>query len=194
MDWFKNLTGSPRLLPGFGLLTGAEETPETRTQQLGLKVRIACVIGLGGLAIAVAQNAELSAISTDRPSVGFSPDSVSGGSFQLENGAGLSHQRGRYVAELLENLVRLGLTERVKLGFLTSNALYQSSRPAGAPFFQPADVALATKLPVTGPNSPAPKSAVLSLMMPTGSGSFTSGSYDPGLTAIWTQRVRQDIS
>jgi hypothetical protein len=137
----------------------------------------------------LAQNADLPSISTERPTVGYSPDVIPAGSFQIENGVGLNQQGGRYVADLPESLVRFGLTNRVEVRFLTSDALYQSSHPAGSDGLQSADVSLSTKLLVRGPNSALPKSAVLALNMPTGGSSFTSGSYDPSLTSIWTQAI-----
>jgi hypothetical protein len=145
-------------------------------------------ISCGGMAtVGLAQNAEVPAISTERPTVGVSPDLIPASSLQIENGVGLSQQRGQYVADLPESLVRFGLTNRLEVRFLTSDALYQSSHPAGSDGFESADVSLSTKLLVRGPNSPLPKSAVLALNMPTGGSSFTSGSYDPSLTTIWTQ-------
>jgi Putative MetA-pathway of phenol degradation len=154
------------------------------------KLWILYAISCGGMTTAgLAQNAELPTISTERPTVGYSPDMIPAGSFQIENGAGLSQQRGRYVADLPESLVRFGLTNRVEARFLTSDVLYQSSHAAGSDGLESADVTLSAKLLVRGPNSPLPKTAVLALNIPTGGSSYTSGSYDPGLTTIWTQAI-----
>ncbi len=155
-----------------------------------LKVVILCGTGLGWLATAaVAQEAEVEAISTDRPTVGPSPDLIPGGSFQIENGVDVNAQRQRYVVDGPESLLRVGLTNRVEGRFLASDAVYQSSSASTPASLQSTDAAVGAKMLLAGPNTVSPKSAILSLSFPTGGPSLTSGSYDPGLTLLWTQAI-----
>jgi len=135
---------------------------------------------------AFAQEAEVPAISTERPTVGDSPDLIPAGSFQMENGAGASLQRGSQMADLPESLIRFGLTSRLEARFATQNAMLALGSPGGADV-ESADTAASVKALIAGPNTRLPKSAVLSLSLPTGSRAITSGSYDPGLILIWTQ-------
>jgi hypothetical protein len=132
---------------------------------------------------AAAQEPELPAISTERPTVGYSPDLIPRDSFQIENGSAILYQRENYVADLPESLLRLGLTDRFEARFQVSDLYYNStgSRLEGS------DMGISGKLLISGPNSWAPKSAVLGLSLPTGGPSETSGSYDPSLFLIWTQ-------
>ena len=155
-----------------------------------LKVVILCGTSLGWLATAaVAQETEVEPITTDRPTVGQSPDLIPGGSFQIENGVDFSVQRQRYDVDLPESLLRVGLTNHLEARFLASDAVYRSSDASTAASLQSADAALGAKVLLAGPNSPSPKSAILSLSFPTGGPSLTSGSYDPGLTLLWTQAI-----
>jgi hypothetical protein len=104
----------------------------------------------------------------------------------MENGAGASLQRSSQMADLPESLVRLGLTNRVEARFTTQNAVLALGSIGGADI-ESADTAASVKALIAGPNTRLPKSAVLSLSLPTGSRAMTSGSYDPGLIFIWTQ-------
>jgi hypothetical protein len=125
------------------------------------------------------------AISTERPTAGPSPDLIPRGSVQVENGAGVTRQSGVTTLDLPENLLRYGLTERLEVRFLASNMVYQTT----AGHFESQDLAFSAKLLVAGPNRLAPKSAILSLSVPTGGAAFTSNSTDPTLDLIWTQAI-----
>jgi hypothetical protein len=146
---------------------------------------ILCGFGFGvaGHWMIWCQASEPPPISTERPTVGYSPDLIPGGSLQFENGSNVLFQKAQYAADLPETLVRLGLTDRFETRFLISNAVY----PSSAGKFESADAACSAKVLLAGPNTRLPKSAILSLSFPTGSPSQTSGSYDPSLTLIWTQ-------
>jgi hypothetical protein len=155
-----------------------------------LRIVILAGTGLGWLGTAaLAQEAEVESISTDRPTVGQSPDVIPGGSFQIENGVDVSAQLQQYAVDGPESLLRVGLTNRVEGRFLASNAVYQSSSASTASSLQSADAALGAKVLLAGPNTLSPKSAILSLSFPTGGPSLTSGSYDPSLTLLWTQAI-----
>jgi hypothetical protein len=130
---------------------------------------------------------EVETISTERPTVGDSPDVISAGSLQLENGAGVSLQKSSYAADLPENLLRLGLTKRTEVRFQSSDLVYQPGQDSGVPSLQSSDVAVSAKFLLGGPGTVQPKSAILGLSLPTGGVNLTSGSHDPTLTLIWTQ-------
>jgi hypothetical protein len=130
---------------------------------------------------------EVEAISTERPTQGVSPDLIPKGSLQIENGFGASLHKGQNVYDLPESLFRLGIMKRLELRFLTSDAVYQPSHESGVQSLQSTDTQFSAKFLVAGPNSWMPKSAILSMDFPTGGQSYTSGSYDPGATLIWTQ-------
>ena len=117
-----------------------------------LKVVILCGTSLGWLAAAaVAQETEVEPITTDRPTVGQSPDLIPGGSFQIENGVDFSVQRQRYDVDLPESLLRVGLTNHLEARFLTSDAVYRSSDASTAASLQSADAALGAKVLLAGP-------------------------------------------
>jgi hypothetical protein len=105
----------------------------------------------------------------------------------MENGAGVSVQRKQLIGDLPENFLRLGLFDRFELRYQASNAMYSSRLTPGSPQWQTADTQMSGKVLVGRPNQLVPRSAVLSLNIPTGGVSQTSGSYDPGAALIWTQ-------
>ncbi len=129
-------------------------------------------------------------ISTERPTVGPSPDLIPAGSLQIETGANLSTQGSDYVADLPESLLRIGVSKHWEVRLLASNMTYQPSHAVGASRLGTQDSGISTKVLISGPNSVLPKSALLNLSMPTGGKGITSGSYDPMLAMIWTQTIR----
>jgi hypothetical protein len=137
------------------------------------------------------QEAAQSVISTERPTVGFSPDVIPKGSLQSENGVGVSFQSAQYLLDGPESLLRLGLTDHLEIRFLASNALYQSPTSATPRYLQTSDTAFSAKVLLAGPNTFAPKSAILSVGFPTGGPAATSGTYDPAVAAIWTQATHR---
>lgn len=143
---------------------------------------------------AVAPNQEIEAITTERPSAGFSPDVIPAGSIQMENGVNVSTQRHGVIADGPESLIRFGVLHHLELRVLTNNAMYQTSNPPGVSGMQRQDPGISTKILISKANSFAPKSAIVSLSMPLGSSNLTSGSYDPGVTAIWTQSFPHGFS
>jgi hypothetical protein len=136
---------------------------------------------------AFAQEADVSPISTERPTAGYSPDVIPGGSLQLENGADLSAQRKQFTADLPETLLRFGFFDRFEVRYQASNAFYASHSSTAQPKWQTADTQISGKALIGHPNGLGPRSAVLSLSIPTGGASETSGSHDPGAALIWTQ-------
>ncbi len=140
---------------------------------------------------AAAQETQLPVISTERPTVGNSPDLIPGRSLQVENGAGVSFQKNNYVADLPESLLRFGLTDRVEVRYMFSDEVYQRSNTPDTHSLQTMDPALSMKLGLGKPNSFYPRSAIVGLSLPRGGPSWTSGSYDPALTAIWTQTIKK---
>lgn len=134
-----------------------------------------------------AQEFPVPAISTERPTAGPSPDIVAAGNLQIESGVGFTHQPGFSVIDLPESFLRLGLTDRIELRFLPSNMAVQSEVPHGTSHLQSQDLAFGVKVLVSGPNKLSPKSAILTLSVPTGSFSLTSNSIDPSVDVIWTQ-------
>lgn len=129
------------------------------------------------------------AISTERPTVGNSPDLIPRGSLQVENGIGTSFQRTRYAIDLPETLLRFGVSERFEARFMFSEEEYQRSPELHIPSFQDTDPAVSVKFGLGKANQVIPRSAILALSFPRGGPSWTSGSYDPALTAIWTQTI-----
>ena len=136
---------------------------------------------------ASAQEAAVSPISTERPTYGYSPDVIPGGSLQVESGSGVNIQKEQFTADLPENFLRIGFFDRFELRYQASNALYSSRLTPGGSQWQTADTQVSGKVLVGRPNQLLPRSAVLSLNLPTGGVSQTSGSYDPGAALIWTQ-------
>jgi hypothetical protein len=136
---------------------------------------------------ACGQEAPSASISTERPTAGYSPDLIPAGSLQVENGANVSFQRSQYMVDLPESLIRMGLTDRLEVRVLVSNMTYSSNVVGSENAMQTQDLAFSVKALVSGPNSYLPKSAVLSLSVPTGGPAQTSGSRDPSLSLIWTQ-------
>jgi hypothetical protein len=137
----------------------------------------------------IAQATESPAISTERPSVGNSPDLIPPGSLQFENGAGASFQRTQFTGDLPETLVRLGLFERFEVRYMWSDEMYQKSTTPHVSSFQRMDPAFSVKLGVGRANQVVPRSAIIALSLPIGGPKWTSGTYDPAATAIWTQTM-----
>jgi hypothetical protein len=146
-----------------------------------------CTISSPLLLPASAQESSVSPISTERPTSGYSPDVIPGGSLQVENGTGLNVQRRQFTADLPENFLRVGFFDRFEVRYQASNLLYSSQVAPGSAQWQTADTQLSGKLLVGRPNGLLPRSAVLSLNIPTGGPAQTSGSHDPGAALIWTQ-------
>jgi hypothetical protein len=138
--------------------------------------------------------AVLPAISTERPTAGYSPDLVPRRTVQAEYGINWSIQRGNVSTDAPESLVRVGLCDRAEVRFLTDNLVYQRSSAQSALHLQSQDAAISTKLLLSSANSVLPKSAIVSLTLPVGSKHMTSGSYDPSLVAIWTQALSHGYS
>jgi hypothetical protein len=148
------------------------------------------LVSLALLALSAdAQETQPSPISTERPTVGDSPDLIPGGSIQFENGAGVNFQRNQCIGDLPETLVRLGLSERAEIRFMTSDEVYQRSSAPHVASFQTMDPALSVKAGLGKANQIVPRSAILALSLPLGGPAWTSGSYDPAVTAIWTQTI-----
>jgi hypothetical protein len=136
-----------------------------------------------------AQETGSPAISTERPTVGDSPDLIPPGSLQFENGAGVSFQRTQFTGDLPETLVRLGLFERFEVRYMWSDEMYQKSSTPHVASFQTMDPAFSVKLGLGKANQVVPRSAIVALSLPIGGPKWTSGSYDPAATAIWTQTI-----
>ena len=158
---------------------------------LGATVRAICLFGLilFSTLAGTAQETESPAISTERPTVGNSPDLIPPGSLQLENGLGVSFQRTQFTGDLPETLVRLGLFERFEVRYMWSDEMYQKSPSPHVASFQTMDPAFSVKLGLGKANQVAPRSAIVALSLPIGGPKWTSGSYDPAATAIWTQTI-----
>jgi len=149
-----------------------------------------CLLSLAFIALrADAQETQSPPISTERPTAGDSPDLIPAGSLQFENGAGVSFQRSGYIGDLPETLARLGLSERFEVRFMVSDEVYQRSTAPHVASFQSMDPALSVKLGLGKANQLVPRSGILALSLPIGGPSWTSGSYDPAATAIWTQTI-----
>jgi Putative MetA-pathway of phenol degradation len=136
--------------------------------------------------VAKAQDTE--AISTERPSVGPSPDVIAPGSLQVETGMAVSFQKSQYTADFPESLIRIGITKRFEGRFQASNASYQPWQAADTKF-QTEDIGVSGKILLGGPNPIVPKTAIMNLSLPTGGLQYTSGSYDPSLTLLWAQNI-----
>jgi len=134
-----------------------------------------------------AQEETVEAISTERPTAGYSPDIVPVHSLQVENGVGLNVQRSNYTADLPESFLRYGLTTRLELRYTASDLMATSAAHQSRFAMQGADMGFGVKYRVAGPNRVAPKTIVLGYSAPTGGKAWTSGSYDPNAAAIWTQ-------
>ncbi len=118
-------------------------------------------------------------------------------SLQVENGVGVELRRKGYTADLPENFVRLGVTDRLEVRFLNGNLIdHPPDNPTdpAVPNFQTADSAVSLKVLLDQPNRVLPRSAILSLNLPTGGVSQTSGSYDPSVTVIWAQNLPRGFS
>jgi hypothetical protein len=149
-----------------------------------------CLFSLALIALAAnAQELQTPPISTERPTVGDSPDLIPAGSIQFENGAGATFQRTQFVGDLPETLMRLGLSERAEIRYMWSDEIYQRSSTPHVASFQTMDPAFSVKVGLGKANQVVPRSAILALSLPIGGPSWTSGSYDPALIAIWTQTI-----
>jgi len=157
-----------------------------------VKFGVVCLLSMGSRGwIASAQETQLPVISTERPTVGNSPDLIPGQSLQVENGAGVTYQKKQYVADLPETLLRFGLTNQVEVRFLFGDEVYQRSNTSDSHSLQTMDPALSAKFALGKPNSIYPRSSIVGLSFPGGGSNWTSGSYDPGVTAIWTQTIKK---
>jgi hypothetical protein len=134
------------------------------------------------------------AISTERPTAGYSPDVIPAGSLQVESGVGMNAQLRQFSGDLPQSLVRLGFHDRFELRVQPSEATYVSHAPAGVSRLQSTDLGFSGKFLIGLPNSLLPRSGILGFSAPTGGVSQTSGSYDPNATLIWTQSVRHGVS
>jgi hypothetical protein len=153
-------------------------------QHLVLNLILCVVASVSPVMTVLAQEPDTASMSTERPTVGPCPDVIPGGSLEVEVGAGLSMQPKQDIADLPESFLRVGLTDRLELRYLTSNVVYQHST---TPLFDPmqtADSALSMKILLARTNRPGPRSAALSLNLPTGGTGLTSGSYNPTLATI----------
>jgi hypothetical protein len=121
--------------------------------------------------------------------VGDSPDLIPAGSIQFENGAGVSFQKTQFTGDLPETLVRLGLSERAEIRYQWSDEMYQRSVAPHVASVQMMDPAFSVKVGLGKANQVVPRSGIVALSFPIGGPSWTSGSYDPTVTAIWTQTI-----
>ena len=131
-------------------------------------------------------------ISTERPTVGNSPDLIPARSLQVENGISVTLQNNHYAVDSPETLLRLGVTDRAELRFLFEDEVYQQPDTPTTASFQTMDPAFSVKLGLGKPTSIYPRSLIAQLSLPRGGPSWTSGSYDAGITMIWTQTIRKD--
>jgi hypothetical protein len=138
-----------------------------------------------------AQESAVPAISTERPTVGDSPDLIPADSLQIENGLGLSFQRAQYTLDLPESLIRYGVTEHLEIRFQTSDEVLQPQTTPGSASWQSMDPAVSVKALLGVPNGLRPRSGILALSFPEGGPTWTSGSYDPSATLIWTQALHK---
>jgi hypothetical protein len=147
-------------------------------------------LALSSLA-SVAQESDSPPISTERSIASTAPvlDLVPAGSLQIESGTSISFQRSRLVADLPEDLIRVGLTDHVELRFITSNMVYQHANVAGIDPLEAGDAAFSLKLHIAGANTLAPNAAIVSLSLPLGDQGLTSSSYDPSVFLGWTQTL-----
>jgi len=149
-----------------------------------------CLAGSVGLA----QESSIAPISTERPTVGPCTDVIPRNSLQIETGVGAALERNGYTADLPESLLRLGLTNRVEVRFLNSNLTYQRPTNPEVPTLQTADTAFSAKVLLDQPNRIGPRSAILSLSVPTGGVTQSSGSYDPTAAVVWAQSLPRGFS
>lgn len=147
-----------------------------------------CCFGSAAYA-AFGQETHSPPISTDRPTVGLSPDLVPARSLQFENGIGSIFQRSTFNVDLPESLVRFGVTDRLEVNFLFSDSVYQPSQTPHISRLQTMDPMLDAKIGIGKANGALPRSATVGLSFPMGGSSWTSGSYDPGLALVWTQAI-----
>ena len=149
-----------------------------------------CLFVLTFLSLAAdAQEVQSRPISTERPSVGDSPDLIPSGSIQVENGVGLNFQRSGYIGDLPETLIRVGLFDRAEIRFMSGDEVYQRSPIPHVHSLQSMDSATSLKVGLARANQLVPGSAILSLSIPSGGPSWTSRSYDPSITTIWAQNI-----
>jgi hypothetical protein len=141
----------------------------------------------------LAQESNSPPICTERSIQNTAPvlDLVPAGSLQIESGTSISFQRKNLVADLPEDLIRFGLTNRVELRFITSNMVYQHSAIAGIDPLEAGDAALSLKLHIAGANTFTPNAAIVSMSFPVGDRGLTSNSYDPSIFFGWTQTLRR---
>ncbi len=146
------------------------------------------LFGFAGYA-AFGQDIQSPSISTDRPTVGLSPDLVPVRSLQFEDGLGATFQRSNFNMDLPESLVRFGVTDRLEVNFLSSDLVYQPSQTPHIARLQTMDPMLGAKIGIGKANGALPRSASVGLSLPMGGSSWTSGSYDPNLVLVWTQAI-----
>jgi hypothetical protein len=126
-------------------------------------------------AVSHAQIAELSPISTDRPSVGSGTDLVPVHSAQFENGFSWTRDQGSNAVDGPESLMRVGLSNRVELQATLPNLHWPGELP-GLGFN---DFSLGAKVKIGSDTQKWPLAIVGSLSFPTGSEELTSGAVDP---------------
>jgi hypothetical protein len=146
------------------------------------------------LAPLAAQSVQIEAISTERPSVGTTPDITPPHSFQVENGLNVIYSSKAYAADLPESLARLGIGHHLELRLSSANLVHQSDSGQGVSFLQAQDLGFSVKSGIAGQNSLLPQAIVVALSCPTGASTMTSGSYDPSTVLVWHQALRKGFT
>lgn len=127
-------------------------------------------------------------ISTDRLAVSSSSLAVPRGGLQIENGMLGTDQRGNWVLDLPESLIRYGLLRKTELRLYVPD-YYHNFAPGGASGF--GDIAFGLKRQF-GPIGGFDVSAIFFLSIPTGARGVSSRGYDSALQVPWTGKISEN--
>jgi hypothetical protein len=128
-----------------------------------------------------------SMISTERPSLGPSPDIIGKGFVQAEGGFGLSFQAHHNTIDLPESLLRVGVGYHLEMRVTANDLVEQLRSGTQASEFETSDLSVSTKVLMGKLNGFVPRSAIVNFSLPTGGPTLSSGSIDPTVTLIWSQ-------
>lgn len=121
-------------------------------------------------------------IAPERPSITNSPDAVSSGSFQIENGFQVSHSQGERTFDAPETFVRFGVGGGMELRFTAPNYLHGPGSGFG-------DVTLGVKRELGRAPGGFETAVILQMSLPGGADAVSSHGYDPGLQLPWSHKV-----
>jgi hypothetical protein len=132
---------------------------------------------------AAASDPAASPISTDRPAVTDSSVVVPAGSLQVENGIAQTVSLGQTIYDGPETLLRFGVASKTELRLTAPDYFGRVEMSSGL-----GDLAVGIKQQL-GPTLGFDVSLVVTLSLPTGARTISSGGYDPSVQLPWSRSL-----